>query len=52
MAVVIAALCADGKSVIQNVNMAMRGYNNLAGKLNQLGSRIEIFDGIPDLAKL
>lgn len=37
MAVVIAALLADGKSVINNVEMALRGYNNLESKLESLG---------------
>lgn len=44
MAAVIAALCAPGRSVINDVQMAMRGYNNLAAKLTRLGSRIQIFD--------
>lgn len=44
MAVVIAALCAKGRSVIQDVQMALRGYNNLERKLQQLGSRIAVFD--------
>lgn len=42
MAVVMAALCADGRSVINNVHMALRGYNNLAEKLTSVGGRIEI----------
>lgn len=44
MAVVIAALCANGRSVIQDVQMALRGYNNLEHKLHQLGSRFAVFD--------
>lgn len=44
MAVVIAALCAKGRSVIQDVQMALRGYNNLQSKLQQLGSRITVFE--------
>lgn len=44
MAVVIAALCARGRSVIQDVHMALRGYNDLERKLNQLGSRITTFE--------
>lgn len=46
MAVVIAALCAKGRSVIQDVQMALRGYNNLQNKLQQLGSRIAVFDDV------
>ncbi|WP_337245970.1 UDP-N-acetylglucosamine 1-carboxyvinyltransferase [Luteimonas sp. gir] len=44
MAAVIAALCAQGESKILNVHMALRGYNNLRGKLERLGVGIEIFD--------
>ena len=42
MSLVMAALCADGKSVVNDVEMALRGYNNLEGKLAQLGIHIEI----------
>ena len=42
MALVIAALLADGESVIENVEMALRGYNNLEKKLKDLGVTIEI----------
>ena len=42
MALVMAALCAEGKSVVHDVEMALRGYNNLEGKLAQLGIHIEI----------
>lgn len=48
MAVVIAALCAKGRSVIQDVHMALRGYNNLERKLQRLGSRISVFDDAQD----
>ena len=41
MAMVIAALCADGKSTISNIYQIERGYENLAGKLKSLGARIE-----------
>lgn len=44
MAAVIAALCANGQSKILNVQMALRGYNDLHGKLSQLGVNISIFD--------
>lgn len=47
MSAVIAALCANGRSVIQDVQMALRGYNNLEAKLNQLGSRISIHQDTP-----
>jgi len=42
MALVIAALLADGKSVIHNAEMALRGYNNLHNKLQKLGVNIKI----------
>jgi len=41
MAMVIAALCAEGKSVIQNVYQIERGYELLAEKLKSLGAKIE-----------
>ncbi|SDS79941.1 UDP-N-acetylglucosamine 1-carboxyvinyltransferase [Gillisia sp. Hel1_33_143] len=44
MALVIAALLSDGVSVINNVDMALRGYNNLQKKLSELGVQIEITD--------
>jgi UDP-N-acetylglucosamine 1-carboxyvinyltransferase len=47
MAVVMAALCADGQSVIRDVQMALRGYNDLEGKLRRLGARISVLEGSP-----
>lgn len=41
MAMLIAALCADGRSRIQNVYQIERGYEDLAGRLGSLGARIE-----------
>lgn len=41
MAIVIAALCAQGKSVIHNVYQVERGYENLAERLKALGAHIE-----------
>ena len=41
MAMVIAALCAEGKSTIHNIYQIERGYENLAAKLKSLGARIE-----------
>jgi UDP-N-acetylglucosamine 1-carboxyvinyltransferase len=40
MAMVIAALCAEGKSVIRNVYQIERGYENLVARLASLGARI------------
>ncbi|WP_299310364.1 UDP-N-acetylglucosamine 1-carboxyvinyltransferase [uncultured Croceicoccus sp.] len=44
MAIVIAALCADGRSVIKNVEMALRGYNDLQTKLRKLGIGFNTFE--------
>ncbi|MDR1862877.1 MAG: UDP-N-acetylglucosamine 1-carboxyvinyltransferase [Treponema sp.] len=41
MAMVIAAMCAQGKSVIRNVYQIERGYENLVARLSSLGARIE-----------
>lgn len=41
MAMVIAALCAEGKSEIQNVYQIERGYERLAEKLSSLGAKIK-----------
>ncbi|ADY11861.1 UDP-N-acetylglucosamine 1-carboxyvinyltransferase [Sphaerochaeta globosa str. Buddy] len=41
MALVIAAVCAQGESVIQNIYQIERGYEDLAGKLQALGLEIE-----------
>lgn len=42
MAVVIAGLLAEGNSTIHNVEMALRGYNNMEQKLNALGVSISV----------
>ena len=41
MALVIAALCAEGRSVIGNVGQIDRGYERLDEKLRALGAHIE-----------
>jgi UDP-N-acetylglucosamine 1-carboxyvinyltransferase len=40
MAMVIAAMCAEGKSIIRNVYQIERGYENLVARLSSLGGRI------------
>lgn len=40
MAMVIAAMCAEGESTIQNVYQIERGYENLTKRLQSLGARI------------
>lgn len=42
MAVVMAALMGEGESTIYNMEMALRGYNNLENKLKNLGITIKI----------
>lgn len=41
--VLLAMLAAKGTSVLRNVYVINRGYEQLADRLNQLGARIEIF---------
>lgn len=41
MALLLAALCAEGKSVINNVGQIDRGYERIEEKLQKLGARIE-----------
>jgi len=41
MAMVIAALCAQGKSTIHNVYQIERGYEKLVDRLVALGARIQ-----------
>lgn len=40
MAMLIAALCADGTSVIENAQQIERGYERIEERLNALGARI------------
>lgn len=42
MALLMAALIADGESEIKNVEMALRGYNRLLPKLRNLGYKIDL----------
>jgi len=41
MAMLIAALCADGRSEIQNIREIDRGYERIDERLAELGARIE-----------
>jgi len=41
MALVVAALCAEGQSVIKNIGQIDRGYERIDEKLRALGARIE-----------
>jgi UDP-N-acetylglucosamine 1-carboxyvinyltransferase len=41
MAMVIAALCAEGRSTIGNIGQIDRGYERIDDRLRALGARIE-----------
>jgi UDP-N-acetylglucosamine 1-carboxyvinyltransferase len=41
MALLLAALCAEGTTVIRQVGQIDRGYENVDGKLRELGAKIE-----------
>ena len=41
MALLIAALCAEGQSTIRNIWQIDRGYGRIENKLRQLGARIK-----------
>jgi UDP-N-acetylglucosamine 1-carboxyvinyltransferase len=41
MALLIASLCAQGQSVIQNIHQIDRGYERIETKMQKLGARIE-----------
>ena len=40
MALMIAALCAEGRSVIDNADMVDRGYERIDERLRELGADI------------
>jgi UDP-N-acetylglucosamine 1-carboxyvinyltransferase len=44
MAMVIAALCAEGESVIRNIYQIERGYERLVARLTAIGADITLFD--------
>jgi UDP-N-acetylglucosamine 1-carboxyvinyltransferase len=44
MALLIAALCAKGESIIQNVHQIDRGYERIDERLRRLGANIERVD--------
>jgi UDP-N-acetylglucosamine 1-carboxyvinyltransferase len=41
IALLIAALSANGTSTISNIEQIDRGYENIEGRLNALGAKIE-----------
>ncbi|HJO94115.1 MAG TPA: UDP-N-acetylglucosamine 1-carboxyvinyltransferase [Victivallales bacterium] len=44
MALLIAALCAKGKSVINNTHVISRGYENIVEKIQSIGGKITLID--------
>jgi UDP-N-acetylglucosamine 1-carboxyvinyltransferase len=50
MAMLIAALCADGVTEIGNIRQIDRGYERIDERLRELGARIERVDDVPALA--
>lgn len=46
MAVIMAGLCADGKTTVKDAHMALRGYNNLTAKLEGLGVKMVVSESI------
>ena len=44
VALLIAAMSAEGRSIIQNVEQIDRGYQNIDGRLNALGAKIKRLD--------
>ncbi len=46
----IAALCAEGDSVLRNAWHLERGYEDMAGKLGSVGARIKSVSVDPETA--
>lgn len=44
VALLIAAMCAEGKSVIHNIEQIDRGYQNIDTRLNAIGAKIKRID--------
>ena len=38
----VCALIAEGETTIDNVKYILRGYNDIVGKLSQVGAKIEL----------
>ena len=41
---VLAALLADGETIINNVEYILRGYEDIVGKLKKLGAKVELIE--------
>jgi UDP-N-acetylglucosamine 1-carboxyvinyltransferase len=44
MAILMAALCADGETEIDNISQIDRGYERIDERLRELGARIKRVD--------
>jgi UDP-N-acetylglucosamine 1-carboxyvinyltransferase len=49
MAMLLAALCAEGSTTINNIQQIDRGYENIEHKLRSLGANIQRLNGNPHL---
>jgi UDP-N-acetylglucosamine 1-carboxyvinyltransferase len=49
MAMLLAALCAEGSTTIQNIQQIDRGYEKIDYKLRSLGANIQRLNGISQL---
>jgi UDP-N-acetylglucosamine 1-carboxyvinyltransferase len=47
MAILIAALCAEGVTEIGNIRQIDRGYERIDARLRELGARISRVDDVP-----
>ena len=47
MAMLIAALCAEGETQIGNIRQIDRGYERIDERLRDLGARVERLDDAP-----
>ena len=50
-AMIIAGLCAEGETSIEDIEYVERGYENIVGKLRAMGAEIEVVPG-PDEPKV
>lgn len=50
MSVLMAALCAPGTSKVNNVQLALRGYDRLESKLKSVGADLSVHQSTPALA--
>ena len=44
VALLLAGLAAEGATIVRNAEHVERGYENIVGKLNKVGAKIEIVE--------